>query len=106
MAKRNANVGDASLRPPPTLDMFLRVLEQYQHKRTHPVALIPDPIHGTIFQVNPPKKASGSISSERSAVQSALNFFALCRHMNATYVSVDAWFVAWGGLGHSPKFFV
>ena len=91
MSKRTANLLDANLAAPPSVSTFLEALKkQYKARQVKP-----DPVHGTMLQNATKQKASGALCAERAAVQSALDFVALCDHLNAVYEDLDSWLVAW-----------
>ena len=92
MAKRVANLLDANLPVPPRVPEFLEVLQKYKANLRAPAKK--DPVHGDML--NKTRKLCGSENAERAAVNSALNFVALCTHLQAVYEDLDDWFVAWG----------
>ena len=94
MSKRLANILDASLPSPPDVGHFLYVLEQWQKIECNPVSNVTDPVHGNLFHA--PKKASGSAGTEKAGVACAVQFGQLCKHLGATYSTLDSFFVAWG----------
>jgi hypothetical protein len=54
-----------------------------------------DPLQGSILESVVPKKRSGAQSSDRAAVNCALDFAQICELCEVTYQDLDAWFKGW-----------
>ena len=62
-----------------------------------------DPVHGNVFSADELDGKKGTAGAESSEVACALEFHKLLIQLNASYLSLDEWFVSWGRFGVDPK---
>ncbi|EPS57856.1 hypothetical protein M569_16961, partial [Genlisea aurea] len=91
MSKRFANLLEAVMPPPPSLDAFLAIVRECH--RTLSVSADPDPVTGVTFSV---RKPGGTEQVSRAALRSLVQFADLCADTSANYATLDAFLVGWG----------
>lgn len=92
--KRTANLIDASLPAPPSVDTFVSTLNCWNKARNSPPLVVPDPVHDTAYLAEISGKPLGSQGTEVSGVLAVLAFAKLCESLQAVYPTLDAWLSA------------
>eukprot|EP00667_Euglena_gracilis_P026437 EG_transcript_31825 len=91
MAKRQNLVWEASLKAPPSLELFVAEMQ----KAAAVVKNNPeDPVNGPLFRLRPKKPDSQNM--QRASLAQFLSFVDLCNQLGVKYSSIDEFLRAWG----------
>ena len=105
MSKRAANIVDGTLPSPPSPTEFITLLQTWKNKvdGKKRAGSSSDPVHGNVFSADELDGKKGTAGAESSGVACALEFHKLLIQLNASYLSLDEWFVSWKRFVVDPK---